>query len=410
MHILFLTDNFPPEVNAPATRTYEHAIEWIKLGAKVTVITSNPNFPKGELYSGYKNRLYSRKEIDGITVIRVWTFIAKNEGFLLRILDYLSFALMSLLAGFFQKGDIIVATSPQFFTAVSGFLLSALKRKPWVFEVRDLWPESIRAVGAMRDSFLLRALTHLELFLYKQAHHIVVVTEAFKARIASRGIREDKISVIKNGAALDRLKKHPKDLELLRQLGVEGKFIVGYLGTHGMAHGLDFILQQAKLMESIKELAHVHFLFMGDGAEKSRLLSLHERLALQNVTLLPPVTKEQAVQYLNLFDVALVNLRRSETFTTVIPSKIFEAAALEKPILLGVDGEARQLMEGFHAGVYFEPENGLEFERVLRSLVLQQEFYERCQQGCQSLAAEYSRSQLAKDMHRVLLSTMKVQK
>ena len=154
MHILFLTDNFPPEVNAPASRTYEHAREWVKEGHKVTVITCAPNFPKGKVYKGYKNRIFLREDLDGINIIRVWTFIMPNSGFFLRVLDYMSFMISSFIASFnVKKVDIIVATSPQFFTAVSGYLISKAKNKPWIFELRDIWPESIKAVGALSNSF-----------------------------------------------------------------------------------------------------------------------------------------------------------------------------------------------------------------------------------------------------------------
>ena len=149
MKILFLTDNFPPEVNAPATRTYEHCREWIRQGAEVTVITCTPNFPQGKVYKGYTNKPYQQEMMDGIHVIRVWSYITANEGFIKRTLDYISFSVTSFLAGLFQQADIIIATSPQFFTALSGRTLSFWKRKPWIMEVRDLWPESIKTVGAM---------------------------------------------------------------------------------------------------------------------------------------------------------------------------------------------------------------------------------------------------------------------
>ena len=163
--ILFLTDNFPPEVNAPATRTYEHTREWVGKGYEVTVITCAPNFPHGEVYEGFKNRLINREVKDGIKVIRVWTYITANEGFLKRILDYISFAVMAFLTGLWFRTDIIVATSPQFFTAVAGRWLSFFKFKPWIMEVRDLWPESIAAVGAMNEGKIYKFLEWLELRL-----------------------------------------------------------------------------------------------------------------------------------------------------------------------------------------------------------------------------------------------------
>ncbi|MCB1630138.1 MAG: hypothetical protein KDI48_20590, partial [Xanthomonadales bacterium] len=151
MHILFLSDNFPPEVNAPASRTFEHCREWVRAGHKVTVITCAPNFPKGKVFEGYRNRLWQRERMDGIEVIRVWSYITANEGFTRRILDYLSYMFMAILAGpFVRRIELVVGTSPQFFTACAAYVVSRYRRVPYVFELRDLWPESIKAVGAMR--------------------------------------------------------------------------------------------------------------------------------------------------------------------------------------------------------------------------------------------------------------------
>lgn len=186
MKILFLTDNFPPEVNAPATRTYEHCKEWVKQGEEVTVITCTPNFPQGKVYTGYRNRLYQKEIMDGIRVIRIWSYITANEGFLKRTLDYISFSVTSFFAGLFQQADIIIATSPQFFTALSGRTLSFWKRKPWIMEVRDLWPESIKTVGAMKENPIIRFLEWEEKRCYRSAQKIVVVTDSFKKRLSEK--------------------------------------------------------------------------------------------------------------------------------------------------------------------------------------------------------------------------------
>lgn len=180
MKILFLTDNFPPEVNAPATRTYEHCKEWGQQGAEVTVVTCAPNFPQGKVYKGYSNKLYQHETMDGIHVIRVWSYITANEGFLKRTLDYISFSVSAFFAGLFQQADIIIATSPQFFTALSGRTLAFWKRKPWIMEVRDLWPESIKTVGAMKDNPIIRYFEWEEKRCYRSADKIVVVTDSFK--------------------------------------------------------------------------------------------------------------------------------------------------------------------------------------------------------------------------------------
>ncbi|HMX41174.1 MAG TPA: glycosyltransferase family 4 protein [Saprospiraceae bacterium] len=397
LRILFLTDNFPPEVNAPASRTFEHCREWVRAGVAVTVITGAPNFPQGKVQAGYRNRLWQREEMEGIRVIRVWTYITANEGFVKRTLDYISFALMGSLAALLVRTDLIVATSPQFFTALGGWWAALLKRKKWVMEVRDLWPESIRAVGAMREGRLYRWLERCELFLYRQAAAVVVVTESFRADLVRRGICSDKVFVVKNGVLLDAFSPRERDALLARRLGLEGKFVVGYLGTHGMAHRLDFILNCAA-----KCPQDLHFLFIGDGAEKLRLGEQVARLHLSNVTLLPPVPKQEVARYISLTDVALVPLRKHDTFKTVLPSKIFENAALRRPILLGVEGEAAQLIEAYQAGACFEPENEDDFLTQLIRLQQDHAFYQHCQRGAARLSAAFDRRRLALDMLAVL--------
>ena len=391
--ILFLTDNFPPEVNAPATRTYEHAREWVSKGFEVTVITCAPNFPHGRVYEGYKNKLINREENDGIKVIRVWTYITANEGFLKRILDYISFAVMAFLVGLWIRTDIIVATSPQFFTAVAGRWLSFFKFKPWIMEVRDLWPESIAAVGAMNEGRIYKFLEWVELRLYKSAKKIIVVTDTFKRKIASRGIEPAKIEVHKNGVILDLFKPRVKDEELMgANPQFSGKKVFAYIGTHGMAHGLSFILNSLPRLQA--SLPNAHFLFIGEGAEKESLLQQAETLKLTNVTFMPFVPKHEVVRYLSLMDVALVNLKKSDTFKTVIPSKIFEAAALQKPILLGLEGETKGIIESYNAGLCFEPENAEEFVTQCQS-ILEEEHYKEYQKGCKNLAEAFDRKQIA---------------
>lgn len=402
MKILFLTDNFPPEVNAPATRTYEHCKEWVKQGIEVTVITCVPNFPQGKVYKGYHNRLYQKEIMDGIHVVRVWSYITANEGFLKRTLDYISFSITSFFAGLFQKADIIIATSPQFFTALSGRTLSFWKRKPWIMEVRDLWPESIKTVGAMKDNPIIRLLEWEEKRCYRSAKKIIVVTDSFKKRLEEKGVDSEKIEIIKNGVNRNLFSPLPKDEALLEQLDLKDKRVIGYIGTHGMAHKLDFILHCASQMDGKN---NYHFLFIGAGAEKKKLLELKNKLGINNVTLLDPVSKQEVKRYISILDVALINLRKSALFTTVIPSKIFENAGMEIPILMGVDGEARQIVEHYEAGLCFAPESEDDFKRQLDKLLSDPILYKQCKAGCRKLANDFDRKLLAKQMLNIIKDT-----
>ena len=401
MRILFLTDNFPPETNAPATRTYEHCLKWIDMGYKVTVITCFPNFPKGKVFEGYTNKLYQKENIDGITVIRVWSYITKNNGFVKRIIDYISYALTSFLFGLFIKTDLIIATSPQFFTAISGRMLSVFKRIPWVMEVRDLWPDSIAAVGSMnKSSKPFKILKKIEHHLYLSASKIVVVTDSFKKYIIKEHqIKPEKIGVFKNGVLISNFKKpKPNDVMTLKEsLGLEDKIVISYIGTHGLAHGLKFIL------ESISKRSNpdLHFLFIGDGAEKENLIKYSKTLHLKNFTFLESVTKSEIPLYIEISDYSLVNLKKSDEFKNVIPSKIFENIAMYKPILLGVEGESKKLIDDYEVGVCFEPEN---IESFLNALCdIQKLDRESFKVNCNKMLADFDRNNIAENLIKFIV-------
>ncbi len=403
MRILFITDNFPPEVNAPATRTFEHCKEWVKKGDEVTVITCVPNFPKGRVYDGYKNKLYQKEEIEGVRVIRVWSYISANEGFAKRIIDFMSFAFMAFWAGLFKKADIIIGTSPQFFTTWTAETLSVLKRKPWIFELRDLWPESIKAVGAISgDSKVFKLLEKIELRLYKRSSRIISVTHSFKKNLISRGIDENKIRVVRNGANLERFSIRKRHLGWEERLGVKDKFVVGYVGTHGMAHKLEFIINSWP-----RDQEDLHLILMGDGAEKEKLKVRAKELKITNITFLDSMPKDEVPNLLSLMDVSLVPLKKSDLFKTVIPSKIFENAAMQTPILLGVEGESADIIKEFGAGLCFEPENKTSFIENLTVLKDNLEVYSNCQLGCLNLARAFDRKKMAEEMRQHLLEVLK---
>ena len=396
MRILFLTDNFPPETNAPATRTYEHCLKWVKMGYKVTVITCFPNFPKGKVFEGYTNKLYQKEDIDGIRVIRVWTYISENNGFVKRIIDYVSFAVTSFLFGLFLKTDLIIATSPQFFTAISGRMLSVFKRIPWVMEVRDLWPDSIAAVGSMnKSSKPFKILKKIEHYLYLSASKIIVVTDSFKKYLIEKHqINQDKVGVFKNGVLVSNFKKpKPNDVLTLKEsLGLKNKIIISYLGTHGLAHGLKFIL------ESISKISNpnLHFLFIGDGAEKQNLIKYSKTLNSKNFTFLESVTKSEIPLYIEISDFSLVNLKKSDEFKNVIPSKIFENIAMYKPILLGVEGESKELIDDYEVGVCFEPENKESFLNALFDI--QKLDRESFKVNSNKMLADFDRNNIAENL------------
>ncbi len=401
MNILFLTDNFPPETNAPATRTYEHARNWVAAGHRVTVLANVPNFPTGKVFPGYRNKLWQREAMDGIRVVRVWTYVTANEGFLGRSLDYFSFGVTSVVGGLFLRApDVIVATSPQIFTALGGCMLAWIKRRPFVFELRDLWPDSILAVGAMRDGPLLRMLRRLEYWLYHRAAKIVSVTQSFKRILVANGVPQEKIAVIRNGVDLKAFVPGPKPAELARRLGLEGRFVAAYVGTTGMAHGLDALLLAAELLRDRGDLA---FVLVGTGADRARLEREAERRGLDHVLFAGPVDKEEVKQYWRLCDVALVLLKDAPIFRHVIPSKIFEAMATGRPIILGVRGESQELLQEAGAGIAVPPENPQALAEAIRKIMDDPAL---CQDmgaaGRRFVERKFDRERLASEMLRVL--------
>jgi glycosyltransferase involved in cell wall biosynthesis len=399
MHILFLSDNFPPEVNAPASRTHEHCRRWVQQGEQVTVITCAPNFPKGRVFDGYRNRLWQQETVDGIRVIRVWSYITANEGFARRILDYTSYMLAAFIAGLFvRRVDVVVATSPQFFTAVAGWAVGALKRIPFVFELRDLWPESIKAVGAMEESLAIRLLEKLELFLYRRAARIVSVTHSFRDTLIARGIDGTKIDVVTNGVDIGRFSPRPKDAALERELGFEGCFVAGYIGTHGLAHALETLLDAMQQLQTDARDRDIRLLLLGDGARKAALQTDAAQRGLANVRFVDTVPKDEVARYWSLLDVSVIHLRRTELFSTVIPSKLFECMGMGIPVLHGVEGESARIVEREGAGLVFEPENARALASLL--LLLRDEPARRAQLSRQALSAarHYDRQALADRM------------
>ncbi|WP_305463964.1 glycosyltransferase family 4 protein [Photobacterium leiognathi] len=398
MHILFLTDNFPPEGNAPATRTYEHATRWVKKGHQVTVITCAPNFPEGKVFSGFKNKLYDVSNLDGIRVVRVKTYITANDGFVKRILDYLSFMISGFFAGLFQKKpDVIVATSPQFFCACAGWALSTVRRKPFVFELRDIWPASITAVGAMKDSVAIRLLEKVEMFLYHRADSIVSVTHAFKKELIERGVDGDKIEVVLNG--VDLTKYQPsicKAPELVKRYNLDGKFVAGYVGTHGMAHGLEHIVSVA---EQLKGNDDIRIVFAGGGAARKKVIDLVNQKQLKNVILIDRQPKEMMPKLWSLCDVSLVPLVNSELFKTVIPSKIFECMGMGIPTIMSVpEGEATAIIRDTNSGIVVESENVEQISQAIIKLYTDKAFYAEIKSASIVAGPKFSRDLMAEDM------------
>ena len=397
MHILFLTDNFPPESNAPANRTFEHARQWVASGHRVTIITCAPNFPDGQLFEGYKNRWFQTEQMDGITVIRVWSFMTRNAGFVLRLLDFFSFMVSGFLGGLrVRDADIIIGTSPQFFTVCAAYCLAKVKQRPFVFEMRDIWPESLQAVRMSNAGLSVRLAAPLADYIYRRADHLIVVTHSFKVYLQDRGVSGERVTVIPNGVDPDMFFPIPADISLQQELQLEDKFVVGYLGTHGLAHGLESVVEAARLAGQTDDLTAVHFITVGAGAQFDRIKEIASDL--DNFTMIGQVSRADILRYWSLLDASLIHLKASLLFESVIPSKMFEAMAMGVPLLHGVGGESADIVRTSRSGICFAAEQPEALLSAIRQISTDKDAYQQMKTSCLSSAQNYNRASLANRM------------
>lgn len=401
MKILFVTHYFPPEVNAPANRTHEHCRRWVEEGHEVTVITGVPNHPRGRIFDGYANRWIQREEVDGIHVIRTWMYLTPNSGFLRRVANYLLFALTAILAApRAGRPDVVVATSPQFFVGVAGAIIARMKRRPFVLEIRDLWPKSIVELGQLSPGPVLSALEALERWLYRSAAGVVVNTRTFRDHITERGVDPDRIELIYNGIDPRLFRPRPRNQELLAAHGLENHFTVAYVGTLGLAHGLTGLIDVAERLAGRPEL---RFVLIGDGADREKLESEVERRGLDNVRMLGLQPREAMPDWIASIDLLLVMLRDLPVFETVIPSKIFEFLAQERPVVLAARGEIRRMMEEAGGALVIDPEVEDQLVAAIETVMDQpQAAADRARSGRAWVEAGFLRNDLADRMARFL--------
>jgi glycosyltransferase involved in cell wall biosynthesis len=362
VHILFLTHYFTPENNAPAARVHGMAREWVRAGHRVTVLTCAPNVPSGVVYEGYQNKPYQEEWIDGVRTVRVWTWLAANKGRVRRGLNYLSYLAAAGAAGplLRPRADVVIATSPQFFAGWAGWPVARAQGAPFVLEVRDIWPDSIVAVGALPDGRIIKTLGKLEHALYDAADHIVAVGDGYRMNMIRKGIGPSRISVVTNGADVDLFEPREPDQELRARLGFTPEtFVVAFAGTIGMAADLVVALDAARRLKQ-QGRDDIAFLLIGDGAQRAELEQQARAEGLTTVVFTGMVARAELPAYLASSDACLVHFRKQELFGTILPSKFFEDAAMEKPILLGFEGDARAMLHEAECGIAFEPSNAEE--------------------------------------------------
>jgi len=404
MRILYISQYFPPEVNAPAQRVIDFSRAWQRAGHEVTVITGFPNHPTGVIYDGYRLRLIQRESVDGINVIRTYLYPSPNKGVFGRCLNYLSFMLSACLVGgpAANKADVVIATSPQLLVGLAGWIISRLKRAPLVLEVRDVWPEALAAVDAGVSRLFYRVLYRLATFLYKRAAVIITVTPGAQEVVSKHGIAKDKFALIPSGVDADLMRARCPDPEIRKKLGGDDAVIVAYVGTHGMSQRLETVLEAA---DELRDDKRIRFVLIGDGAEKTKLLEKASAMKLDNVVFFDQMPREQAQAHVVSSDICVVPLRRAELFTQTVPSKVYEAMACAKPIVLAVDGEAREIVESANAGLYVEPEEPKLLAEAIRRLAADPESRSRYgENGRNYILSHYDKKRLAADYITLLSS------
>lgn len=397
MKILFLCQYFPPEMGAPSARTYEHARYWVQEGHEVTVVCGLPNHPDGIIPPEYRGKWLVRENWDGIRVLRGWLYATPNRGVLKRSIAFFTYMISSILVAIFFAGkcDVVVATSPQMLCGLAGYIVSLLKWRPFVLEIRDLWPAQIIDLGVIRNPFLIKLLSGLETFLYRHARAIVTIAPAMSREIAQRGFDENKIFTIPNGINEEFFKPTEGGKKIRQEKGWDiSKTVMLYIGTMGLSQGLETILQVA---EKMKDNPEVLFVFVGAGADRERLISLAKEKGLTNTEFYPPVKKQNMPDWYSSADICLVPLKKRNVFRYNIPSKMFEIMACERPILLGAEGQAREILEESGAGIAVEPENVDAYISALMEMLQHPELREHSgKKGREYVLTHFTRRENAK--------------
>jgi glycosyltransferase involved in cell wall biosynthesis len=406
MHVLLVTQYFHPEVGATQTRMLEFARGLTAKGHDVTVLTEFPNHPHGVIPDAYRGKLFTTERMEGFTVLRTWVWATPVKTFWSRIAFYLSFMILAIVRGMLYRPrvDAVLATSPPLFSGVVGWVLSRWKGAKFVLDVRDLWPAAAEALGELRHPFLVRRAEFVERRLYRAADCITAVTKAFCAHIASVGADESKIRWLPNGTVEALFTPERLEAGLKAQLGLGGRFVVTFAGTHGIAQGLPAVLDAAKHLAGHP----VTFFFIGDGPVKAALVERARTEGLDNVVFHAQVPLDRIAPYLNLSDALLVPLRNDPIFSSFVPSKLFDSMACGKPVILMVDGEARQLLDQASGGIYVPAEDACALADAVRWLRAHpDESVDFGRRGREFVLAHFTRARQAEELENLLSAVVR---
>ncbi|WP_342433481.1 glycosyltransferase family 4 protein [Neobacillus sp. FSL H8-0543] len=402
MKIVVISHFFPPEIGAPSARLYEMARHWVELGNEVHVVTCFPNHPTGVIPDKYKGLKYKYEQMDGIHVHRNYVYATPNKGFIKKTLGHISFMFSSVLISMkkIKRPDVIITSSPTFFSIFSGYWYSLIKRAPFVLEIRDLWPAAMIELGVMKKGVITNILEKMELFFYRKSKRLIMVTKSFKENVVSRGIDGSKVHVITNGVNQEMFYPREKSISIIDKYNLENKFVISYVGAHGISQNLSTILEVAN---SLKEYMDIHFLFIGEGAEKDKLKNIASGQGISNVTFIDSQPKEVIPEFYNTSDICLIPLKNIELFKTFIPSKMFEIMACGVPIVASLEGEAADILNESKAAEVVKPDNPEEIMHAIIKIKNDKVLYERLKEkGPAFVEQNYSRKNLAKEYLEII--------
>lgn len=406
MNLLFLTQYFPPEVGAPQNRIYEFAKRLMKNGHNITILTAMPNYPKGEIFEEYVGKKPFVEDMDGMRVIRTSIYATKSKGFTERLKNYFSFTFSSVFQGLkLVEGNIdaIVVESPPLFLGWSGYKIAKKLKAKYVFNISDLWPESAIKLGMLHNKAFIKASVWLEEFSYRKADIVTGQTKGIVENISSRGFK-DKTYLVTNGVDMTLFDKSKENKDFSKEYGLEGKFVVGYAGIHGIAQGLETVIRSANML---KDYDDIRFVFVGEGPEKPMLVKMKEELNLNNVIFVPVQPKKNMPGIVASFDTAVVPLKKLDLFKGALPSKLFETLASEVPIVMAVEGEAKELIQSANAGICVEPENSEEIAQAVLALYSNPKLKEEYgRNGRAYIDENYNRDKITKRFEEILKSVM----
>ncbi|WP_408008269.1 glycosyltransferase family 4 protein [Pseudalkalibacillus sp. A8] len=402
MKIVVISHYFPPEIGAPSARLYEMARHWVELGNEVHVVTCFPNHPTGIISKEYRGMKYMYEEMDGIHVHRNYVYATPNKGFIKKTLGHISFMFSSVLISMrkIKNPDVIITSSPTFFSIFSGYWYSLRKKASFVLEIRDLWPAAMIELGVMKKGFITRILEKMELFFYRNSKKLIMVTKSFKENVVNRGIDSNKVHVITNGVNQELFYPKEKNKEIINKYDLEDKFVISYVGAHGISQNLSTILEVAKGLEKDKE---IQFLFIGEGAEKDKLRQIASEQEINNVTFVDSQPKEIIPEFYNTSDISLIPLKDIELFKTFIPSKMFEIMACGVPIVASLEGESADILNESKAAEVVKPDDPEQIKQAINKLKNDKILLEKLKiNGPAFVERNYSRRKLAEQYLKII--------